>query len=169
MTITTDYRRKGNLWVLNRILGFNTFPASDNYDADWSAVAKAILICAKGDGVLAPAERDWQISFFSALGAPEALLKEMETYEANDDLVKILENSSDHIKNLVQKDVVYQAIKASAADDEYSELENKKICKMAELLGVTSEEVGQLVDLHKEEEQLREKRIKLIFPNGSPY
>jgi len=40
---------------------------------------------------------------------------------------------------------------------------------MAELLGVTSDVVAQLVELHKEEEQLREKRIKLIFPNGSPY
>ena len=167
--MTTDYQRKGNFWVLNRILGFKKFPASDNYEADWAAVAKATLICAKGDGVLAPAERDWQISFFSALGAPESVLEEMETYEADDDLAKILETSSDHIKNLVQRDVVYQAIKASAADGEYSEAEHEKICKMAKLLGVTSEEVDQLVELHKEEEQLRTKRIKLIFPNGSPY
>ncbi|MEQ8755478.1 MAG: hypothetical protein RID09_18445 [Coleofasciculus sp. G1-WW12-02] len=40
---------------------------------------------------------------------------------------------------------------------------------MAELLGVTSEVVQQLVELHKEEEQLRQKRIKLLYPNGTPY
>jgi hypothetical protein len=69
----------------------------------------------------------------------------------------------------VQNDIVYQAIKASAADGDYSPQEHEKICEMAKLLGVTSEVVEQLVELHKEEERLREKRIKLIFPNGSPY
>ncbi|MGB3514001.1 MAG: hypothetical protein WBA93_33305 [Microcoleaceae cyanobacterium] len=166
MAMTTDYQRKGNFWLFSRMYGFNMVP---DRDEDWATVGKATLVCAKGDGVLAPAERDWQISYFSALGAPEFVLKELETYEANDDLVEIFENSSDRIKNLVQKDVVYQAIKASAADGEYSEGEHEKICKMAKLLGVTSEEVDQLVELRKEEEQLRQKRIKLIYPNQTPY
>ena len=167
--MTTDYQKKGNLWVLNRILGFTIFPNGDDFDTDFEVVAKAVLVCAKGDGVLDPAERNWQISFFSALGAPEYVLKKMETYEANDDLAELLANSSDRIKNLVQRDIVYQAIKASAADGDYSQEEHEKICTMAKLLGVTSDEVEQLVELHKEEEHLREKRIKLIFPNGIPY
>lgn len=165
MTTTTDFQRKGSLWVFNRILGFTTFPNVE----DSETVNKAILVCAKGDGVLDPAERDWQLGFVSACGAPESLLKKLETYEANDDLAELLANSSDRIKNLVQRDIVYQAIKASAAEGDYSEQEHEKICQMAKLLGVTSEVVEQLVELHKEEEQLREKRIKLIFPNGSPY
>ncbi|MEQ9550621.1 MAG: hypothetical protein RIM23_13510 [Coleofasciculus sp. G3-WIS-01] len=70
---------------------------------------------------------------------------------------------------MVQRDVVYQAIKASAADGELNEPELDKISQMAELLGVTSEVVEQLVELHKEEEQLRQKRIKLLYPNGTPY
>lgn len=167
--MTTDYQRKGNLWVLNRILGFKIFPNGDDFEADFAAVGKPVLVCAKGDGVLDPAERDWPIGFFSALGAPESVLKELEIYEANDDLAELLANSSDRINNLVQTDIVYQAIKASAADGEYSEQEHEKICQMAKLLGVTADVVEQLVELHKEEEQLRSKRIKLIFPNGSPY
>lgn len=165
MTVTTDYQRKGSLWVFNQILGFKSYPNVD----DSETVGKAVLVCAKGDGVLDPAERDWQVGFFSALGAPESLLEKLETYEANDDLAELLANSSDRIKNLVQRDIVYQAIKASAAEGDYSEQEHEKICQMAQLLGVTSEVVEQLVELHKEEELLREKRIKLIFPNGSPY
>ncbi|MEQ9369901.1 MAG: TerB family tellurite resistance protein [Coleofasciculus chthonoplastes F3-SA18-01] len=126
-------------------------------------------MCAKGDGTLAPAERDRQISYFSALGTPESVIKELEVYEANDELADLLANSSERIKNLVQRDVVYQAIKASAADGELSEAEQNKISQMAELLGVASEVVEQLVELHKEEEQLRQKRIKLLYPNGTPY
>ncbi|MEQ9357434.1 hypothetical protein, partial [Coleofasciculus chthonoplastes] len=57
----------------------------------------------------------------SALGTPESVLKELEVYEANDELADLLANSSDRIKNLVQIDVVYQAIKTSAADGELSE------------------------------------------------
>ena len=165
MTTTTDYQRKGNLWLFNRMYGFTSFPNGD----DFLSVGKAALICAKGDGTLAPAERDWEIGYFSALGAPEFVLKEMEVYEANDDLAQLLANSSERIKNLVQRSVVYQAIKASAADGELSQPEQDKICKMAELLGVTSEVVEQLVELHNEEEQLRQKRIKLLYPNGTPY
>ena len=129
MTTTTDYQRKGNLWLFNRMYGFTSFPNGD----DFLSVGKAALICAKGDGILAPAERDWQISYFSALGTPESVIKELEVYEANDDLAQLLANSSDRIKNLVQRDVVYQAIKASAADSELSQPEQDKICKMAEL------------------------------------
>lgn len=165
MTANTDFQRKGSLWVFSQILGFKNYPNVD----DSETVGKAVLVCAKGDGVLDPAERDWQVGFFSALGAPESLLEKLEIYDANDDLAELLANSSDRIKNLVQRDIVYQAIKASAADGDYSEQEHKKICQMAELLGVTSDVVAQLVELHKEEEQLREKRIKLIFPKGSPY
>ncbi|MFP5274775.1 TerB family tellurite resistance protein [Coleofasciculus sp.] len=165
MTTTTDYRRKGNLWLFNQMYGFTSFPNGE----DFRSVGKAALICAKGDGTLAPAERDEQISYFSALGTPESVLKELEVYEANDDLAQLLANSSDRIKNLVQRDVVYQAIQASAADGELSEPEQNKISQMAELLGVTSEVVQQLVELHKEEEQLRQKRIKLLYPNGTPY
>ena len=135
----------------------------------FNPLAKLHLICAKGDGVLDPAERDWQISYFSALGTPESVLKELEVYEADDDLADLLGNSSERIKNLVQVDVVYQAIKASAADGELSEPEQEKISQMAELLGVTSEVVEQLVELHEEEEKLRQKRIKLLYPNGTPY
>ena len=165
MATITDYRRKGSLWVYSRILGFKTYPNVE----DTETVCKAVLVCAKGDGVLAPEEKDWQISFFSALDAPESVLEKLETYEAKDDLAELLGSSSERIKNLVQRDIVYQAIKASAADGEYNPKEHEKICKMAELIGVTSDVVEQLVELHKEEEQLREKRIKLIFPNGSPY
>lgn len=163
--MTVDYQRKGAMWVFNRIQGFTTFPNLE----DTETVNKAILICAKGDGVIDPAERDWQIGFMSALGAPESLLQKLDNYEANEDLAELLANASDRIKNLVQNDIVYQAIKASAADGDYSPQEHEKICEMAKLLGVTSEVVEQLVELHKEEELLREKRIKLIFPNGSPY
>lgn len=165
MTVTTDYQRKGSLWVFNRILGFKTYPNID----DFETVGKAVLLCAQGDGVLEPAERDWQVGYFSALGVPASLLEKLDTYEANDDLAELLANSSDRIKNLVQRDIVYQAIKVAAADDDYSETEHEKICQMAKLLGVTSDVVDQLVELHKEEEQLRQKRIKLIYPNGSPY
>lgn len=165
MTGTTDYQRKGNLWLFSQMYGFTSFPVGD----DFESVGKAALICAKGDGTLAPAERDWQISYFSALGTPESVLKKLETYEANDDLAELLANSSERIKNLVQVDVVYQAVKASAADGELSKPEQEKISQMAQLLGVSSEVVEQLVELHKEEEQLRQKRIKLLYPNGTPY
>ncbi|MEQ9485892.1 hypothetical protein [Coleofasciculus sp. F4-SAH-05] len=60
MTTTTDYQRKGNLWLFDQMYGFTSFPTGE----DFQTVGKAALICAKGDGILAPAERDRQISYW---------------------------------------------------------------------------------------------------------
>ncbi|WP_371357653.1 TerB family tellurite resistance protein [Hydrocoleum sp. CS-953] len=64
---------------------------------------------------------------------------------------------------------IYYAIKACSADAEYHKNEQAYVRKMAGLIGVSEEEVTQLEAMYFEEERLREKRVKLLFPDGLPY
>lgn len=71
--------------------------------------------------------------------------------------------------SIAQRDLLLTAIRACAADGELHEQEKAQIRKMASIIGVSEEIVEQLEELQKEELALREKRIKLLYPERSPY
>jgi uncharacterized membrane protein YebE (DUF533 family) len=57
------------------------------------AYAKAIMVCAAGDGEIAPKERDWILGFLTTADVPEEVVKTMETYDGSnaiEDLDRIL-------------------------------------------------------------------------------
>lgn len=64
---------------------------------------------------------------------------------------------------------VYFAIQACSADGEYHEAEKAEILKMAKAMGISEEEVSQLEAMSSEEDRFREKRVKLLFPDGLPH
>ncbi len=154
----------GQLWLFNNMYGFNSIPSG----SDFETVGKAVLVCAKGDGVLASEERDWLVNYFAALGAPTSVTDELSKYEANDDLATLMSRATQKAQS-AKRDIVWMAIKASAADSDYGPQEQKKVHHMAELLDVSSDIVTQLEQLHVEEENIRNKRISLLYPEGTPY
>ncbi len=154
----------GQLWLFNYMYGFNSIPSG----SDFESVGKAVLVCAKGDGVLASEERDWLVNYFAALGAPASLIDDLSKYEANDDLAALMSVATQKAQS-AKRDIVWMAIKASAADSDYSSQEREKVHRMAELLDVPNDIVTQLEQLHIEEESIRNKRISLLYPEGTPY
>lgn len=44
--------------------------------------------------------------------------------------------------------------------------ESDAIAAVAKFLGMANEKFQELLDFYKEEEELRQKRIALLFPNG---
>ncbi|MGB3512897.1 MAG: hypothetical protein WBA93_27525 [Microcoleaceae cyanobacterium] len=44
----SDIEQDGKLWMMNQLYGFKAIPL----DEDYETFIKAVLICAKGDGVL---------------------------------------------------------------------------------------------------------------------
>jgi len=43
------------------------------------------LVCANGDGQLAPEEREWAIGHSAAFGAPDSWVDELKSYKADED------------------------------------------------------------------------------------
>ena len=155
-------KNEGLLWLVNLKCNFQKLP---NYE-DYNTYLKAVLICANGDGTLAPKERDWVVGFASAYGALDSLVEELKSYKADEDIEKMISNNP--VANASRRFLVYDAILACSADGEYSDPERATITKMAAKLGISQDVVKQIERICIEEIELREKRLKLMYPEGSP-
>ncbi|MEB3341881.1 hypothetical protein [Okeania sp.] len=134
---------------------------------DLGPFLKSLLIVANGDGELSPEERKWVIGRGATAGAPESLLKELETYPANEDISQVVTDAS--VVSKGRRAVIYFAIKAASADQEYAEGEKATVRKMAKAIDISEEVVQEIEALCVEEEQVKQKRIALCLPDGVPY
>lgn len=155
-------RERGYLWLIKDKTDIGSFPTADIFEN----YIKAVLICANGDGALAPAERDWAVSHFAALGAPDSLLDELKSYKADEDIEKIV--AATPVTDVSRCFLVYDAIRACSADGAYSDPERATVIRMAAKLGIDEDLVRQIEELCLEEARLREKRLTLLYPQGAP-
>jgi uncharacterized membrane protein YebE (DUF533 family) len=144
-------------WDLDKICGGNIR----------STFLKSLLVCANGDGRLTPEEKDWVIGRAAVAGAPESLLEELRNYSADEDITEVI--SRDLATNQSRRAVVYFAFKAALADKDLSRDEISQIYQTGQALGISEETLWQIEEQVREEEYLKEKRIRLCFPNGNPF
>lgn len=147
-------------WIYKERWGFNTVPPTEEI----AAYSKALAICAKGDGTLSQAERDWIIGYVATTGGDADLIELLKTYEGNDNLEELVSTVEKGKRCLV-----YDAIIACCADKKFDESERSKVKFIAENIGISQEIVEQIEGLYHEERKLFEKRISLLFPDGKPY
>ncbi|KAF3884894.1 MULTISPECIES: TerB family tellurite resistance protein [Nostocales] len=159
----SDIKKIGSSWIMNWFFGFNQTPTNE----DSNIYMKSVLCCAKADGVLSPEEKDWALGFCASWGVEDWVIEELKAYEANEDIEDVIARSPQ--VSMAQRDILLTAIWACAADGESHEKEKAKIRQMASILGVTEDVVEQLEQLQKEESVLRQKRLKLLYPQKSPY
>ena len=158
----TTNKDTGILWAFKQRTSFSTIPTTDDFDG----YSKAILVCANGDGKLAPLERDWVLGYFAAFGAPDSVLEEIKSYKADEDIEKLITITP--ATNASRRFLVYDAIHACSADGQYSDPERAMVIRMAAKLGVPEDVVREIEEICIEEARLREKRLKLMYPEGAP-
>jgi hypothetical protein len=150
----------GLLWLFKERFIFDKVPTPKGYDG----YLKSLLICANSDGELAPEERDWVIGYGSAYGAPDSVLEELKSYEATEDIEKVISVTVESDGS--RRYLIYDAIKACSADAKYSDPERATVAKMAAKLGISTDVVKQIEEICIEETKLREKRLALLYPDG---
>ena len=64
--------------------------------------------------------------------------------------------------------IVFEAIRAAAADGELHEQELAVITRLAQAIGVDASIVPVLVELHEQETALLRRRITTLWPESSP-
>jgi tellurite resistance protein len=151
-------------WILRDLWGFQT----DIPENDLLSYAKALLVCVNADGTLAKEEREWVVGYCAAVGAEAATIEEVSNYSAEDDLVTVVRENPNLAKGYVRP-LIFDAIKACAADGTYSEEEQAAVRKLAALLGLNEQDLEKLEDLHHEEQALKQKRISIVYPDGRPF
>ncbi|GAA2639188.1 hypothetical protein SMC26_40850 [Actinomadura fulvescens] len=154
-----DTREKGALWLFRKDWSFDSKPSID----DFESYAKALMICAKGDGVIAPAEREWIVGYFAAFGCTDELARMLEEYEGDDALDDVL--SSSDAANACSRGIIHDAVRACAADGELHADELASIRTMNRLLGHPENLVDQWVQFHHDEEQMRARRASMVWPD----
>jgi uncharacterized tellurite resistance protein B-like protein len=157
--MTIDTRSRARQWMFNILYGFKTPPN----DEEMMTFAKALLTCAKADGKLAQEERDWVLGLYSARGASPESIDELERYQGTDDPVALLDKHP--LTSKSRRALIYLAIRTCSADGSLHDAEWTEILRVAEKLNVDAKVAEQLRSFAEEEEQLRQKRIQLLFPS----
>jgi uncharacterized membrane protein YebE (DUF533 family) len=161
----TTTQELGTVWLFKRYWAFDTKPSAH----DQEQYARALMICAAGDGVISREERDWVKGYFAAFGASQELVDLLETYDGQDSLESVLEQSDAVAASA--RALVGDAIRACAADGELHPDELASIRRMNGLLGQDPELVNRWLDYHWDEERLLRRRAEVIWadPEAKPY
>lgn len=152
------------MWVLREEEGFTVLPRP----ADLEIYMKSLLVCANGDGRITNAEREWVVGIASAMGLPQDKVEHLKTYDAKDDLNTLLGGGIETSKG-APRSLIYNAIRACMADGELADSEWATIHKAASIMNIPNAIVEELNDIVLQQATLRERRLKLVFPEGIPY
>jgi len=159
-----DAHETGGRWLLKEMWGFPSgVPEDQRLD-----YLKAILACARGDGGLAPAEKEWVIGYGAACGALQSTVDALEAYEVDEDVVDILERNMP-VAGTWGRVAVFDAIRASTADHDFTDDERAEVTRVASRLGVSDEAVAAIESLARDERELRQRRIDVVFGESIPY
>ncbi|NML52455.1 hypothetical protein HHL19_18555 [Streptomyces sp. R302] len=166
MTEAMAYAGPGTgMWLFRQDWTFTTVPDF----GDIRVYAKALLVAAKGDGVLAQEERDWVLGYIAVLaGGNQDLLRELAEYPADEDVVALLE-SSQVLTRVARVPLVFDALRACDADGVIAPGELEQIKRLAAALGIAEETVDRLLEVHRREKEAHAARIAAIFPEGTPF
>lgn len=134
-------------------------------DIDLETYFKAVLLCASGDGFLAPEERAWTTGLAAVLGGPE-LADVIAAYELDGDLGTLFHGRQ--IASFARRALVYDAIRACAADGELREGEWEAVLALASLLGVGESDITAVKALYRDERVLDARRRTVLFPGEGP-
>lgn len=152
----------GVLWLFKEQFGFTQVPLDIGYEVYF----KSLLICANGDGKLADKERDWVIGYAYAYNCDPAIIEQLKIYKGDEDIETVI--SRDPLVGETRRFLIFDAIQACSADGEYSEKERAIVLKGANKLNISEDELKKIEEIHLETVKLREKRLAVMFPNGSP-
>jgi len=126
---------------------------------------EVLLVCASGDGFVAPEERAWVSGLADAVGGA-ALAEKVRAYQPSGDVFRVLYGRQ--IPHYARRLVVYDGIRACAADRDLGEGEWEAVMALASAVGVGDEEIRLIKRLIRDERALVERRRDVLFPDELP-
>lgn len=160
-----DARLQAISWVYGEQFGFARAPSISEPEVTRN-MALSLLAVAAGDGALSDAEREWIAGYCAAKGYSDEIVAEIKSAAPP---------SGSEVKELMQLGVLkasarillYDAIRASSVDG-YRPGEAAAVRAIAKALDIDVSVVVELEELVVAEEELKQKRIRLLMPNGHP-
>jgi len=132
-------------------------------DADALAYCMALMVCARGDGFLAPEEREWITGLAASLAGPE-VADAVAAFEPAGTVQEFLKAKP--VPLSARRAIVLDAMRACAADGELREGEWDSVMALASVLGVGETEITAIKKLFRDERSLQERRRPVLFPEN---
>ncbi len=126
---------------------------------------KSLLMAANGDGALTEAEKEWILGYLATGGHAEETLAELAEFDGSGSFEELFAEGT---QAFVQRVCIYDAIRASGSDGDLAPGEIAAIKSMAARLDVSDEIVDELVQLYRDEQELKTRRMALAFPVPVP-
>jgi uncharacterized membrane protein YebE (DUF533 family) len=126
--------------------------------------AKALIVCAAGDGVISERERAWLVGYLITVGQSAAVVDQIRGYSGSDSLKDLI--GDDPLLVLTGRSLIYDALRTCAADGELADGERDRILEAAAELSVPADTVAELEEIVRQEEVLRKRRRKLILDDA---
>lgn len=158
-----DLQRFGAAWYYREFWGFARVPTG----SDQALYGRALLCCCNGDGILHADERGWVLGAAAVRGFPPAVLEDLRTYAGTDDVAEIVRSSPTVARAC--RALIFDALCACEADGVLADGEWDSIVKMAAALDVPEAVVKQIHEARVAERSATQARIKVVYPDGSPY
>jgi uncharacterized membrane protein YebE (DUF533 family) len=158
-----DSHQIGSAWSVLELWDFST-------DVPQEALLdffKALIVCCNGDGNLTDEEREWCVGYCAATGGTEETLEALLEYAGDEEIAEVIGRGRPQAA--AHRRLIYDAIRAASSDGDYNDAEKATVRKMAAEVGVTQQEVAQFEELYAEEQRLKDRRISLVIPVGTPH
>jgi len=128
---------------------------------------KSLIVCCNADGNLTHEEREWCIGYCAATGGTEETLVALRDYAGDEELAEVLGRGRPHAAT--HRRLIYDAVRAASSDGLYNTSEQAAVRRLAAAVGVSAHEVRQFEELYAEEQRLKDRRIGLVIPVGTPH
>ena len=151
------------LWILGELWGGPPEVSSSLTDEENLDYAKALYCIVDGDGRMTDAEREWILGYAHAAGNCEHNCDAMRAFDGDETVEDYFTRGKQPIATRV---CISDAIRACASDGDLEPHERETIHRMAGRLDIPAEVVDELVDIHRQEQALKLRRIQLAFPDG---
>ncbi len=155
------------MWILEELWGVPPDLSGAMTDEDNLDYARALFCAANGDGRLTEAEHDWIVGYLRAAGHSPENIEAIQAYEGDADIEDLFTRGM-QLQPAAKRLCVADAIRACGADGDLAAEEIETVHGIAERLGVPADVVDELVEIYRQEQELKSRRIALAFPDGIP-
>jgi uncharacterized membrane protein YebE (DUF533 family) len=151
------------MWILGELWGAPPDVSGALSDEENLDYGRALLCAANGDGRITDAERDWIVGYLRAAGHSPENIASLQAYEGTTDIEDLFMRG---VQPGAKRITIADAIRACGADGDLADEELAAVCAIAERIDVPAEVVDELIDIYRQEQELKSRRIALVFPDG---
>lgn len=158
-TRTIEARR----FFFQQFVGFHMVPEEHVQEI----YAKALLMCAGGDGELHEAERAWVRGYFANTGASAEVMELIETYQGDEDINDVLA-LDERTAQMAARNLVFDALRVCESDGALTPEERDTIHMMGQKMGLMPREIEQVEAAYQVYTAAFVNKMAVLFPQEAP-